>query len=82
MKSMDKISTGIAYGTSAGSAGYWFLQLLDKVTPSQWAAIGVLGSLVPAGMVQKCRYPVSAGILAGLTRPLCMNARKNMGCSG
>ncbi|OMI51587.1 holin [Escherichia coli N40607] len=29
MKSMDKISTGIAYGTSAGSAGYWFLQLLD-----------------------------------------------------
>ncbi|EFH7825738.1 phage lysis protein EssD, partial [Escherichia coli] len=27
-------------------AGYWFLQLLDKVTPSQWAAIGVLGSLV------------------------------------
>ncbi|GEM_PF-71108 len=25
---------------------YWFLQLLDKVTPSQWAAIGVLGSLV------------------------------------
>ncbi|HHQ8998027.1 TPA: class II holin family protein [Escherichia coli] len=46
MKSMDKISTGIAYGTSAGSAGYWFLQLLDRVTPSQWAAIGVLGSLV------------------------------------
>ncbi|EOB3228877.1 class II holin family protein [Escherichia coli] len=37
---------GVAYGTSAGSAGYWFLQLLDKVTPSQWAAIGVLGSLV------------------------------------
>ncbi|EFN1028130.1 TPA: holin [Escherichia coli] len=46
MKSMDKISTGIAYGTSAGSAGYWFLQLLDQVSPSQWAAIGVLGSLV------------------------------------
>ncbi|WP_407243106.1 hypothetical protein [Escherichia coli] len=22
---------------------------------------------IPAGMVQKCRYPVSAGILAGLT---------------
>ena len=42
MKSMGKISTGIAYGTSAGSAGYWFLQLLDRVTPSQWAAIGVL----------------------------------------
>ncbi|EFS2959536.1 TPA: phage lysis protein EssD, partial [Escherichia coli] len=26
MKSMDKITTGVAYGTSAGSAGYWFLQ--------------------------------------------------------
>ncbi|GHL72257.1 holin [Escherichia coli] len=24
MKSMDKLTTGIAYGTSAGSAGYWF----------------------------------------------------------
>ena len=44
MKSMDKLTTGVAYGTSAGSAGYWFLQLLDKVTPSQWAAIGVLGN--------------------------------------
>ena len=31
MKSMDKLTTGVAYGTSAGSAGYWFLQLLDKV---------------------------------------------------
>ena len=46
MKSMDKLTTGIAYGTSAGSAGYWFLQWLDQVSPSQWAAIGVLGSLV------------------------------------
>ncbi|MCP6025501.1 class II holin family protein, partial [Klebsiella pneumoniae] len=26
MKSMDKLTTGIAYSTSAGSAGYWFLQ--------------------------------------------------------
>ncbi len=43
---MDKLTTGIAYGTSAGNAGFWALQLLDKVTPSQWAAIGVLGSLV------------------------------------
>ena len=42
---MDKLTTGIAYGTSAGNAGFWALQLLDKVTPSQWAAIGVLGSL-------------------------------------
>ena len=34
MKSMDKLTTGVAYGTSAGSAGYWFLQLLDK--PGIW----------------------------------------------
>ncbi|MBS9334404.1 class II holin family protein, partial [Escherichia coli] len=26
--------------------GYWLLQLLDRVSPSQWAAIGVLGSLL------------------------------------
>ncbi|EJE0779322.1 holin, partial [Shigella flexneri] len=26
MYQMEKISTGIAYGTSGGSAGYWFLQ--------------------------------------------------------
>ncbi|EEU5471238.1 holin [Escherichia coli] len=45
MSSIDKISTGISYGTSVGSAGYWFLQWLDQVSPSQWAAIGVLGSL-------------------------------------
>ncbi|EPN3521475.1 class II holin family protein [Cronobacter sakazakii] len=46
MYQMDKLTTGIAYGTSVGNAGFWVLQLLDKVSPSQWAAIGVLGSLV------------------------------------
>ena len=46
MYRMDKLTTGIAYGTSAGNAGFWMLQLLDKVSPSQWAAIGVLGSPV------------------------------------
>ncbi|WP_423779445.1 class II holin family protein [Escherichia coli] len=30
----------------ASLTGYWFLQLLDRVSPSQWAAIGVLGSLL------------------------------------
>ncbi|WP_259047026.1 class II holin family protein [Klebsiella sp. BIGb0407] len=45
MYRMDKLTTGVAYGTSAGNAGFWTLQLLDKVSPSQWAAIGVLGSL-------------------------------------
>ena len=46
MYRMDKLTTCIAYGTSAGNAGFWMLQLLDKVSPSQWAAICVLGSLV------------------------------------
>ena len=46
MYRMDKLTTGIAYGTSAGNAGFRRLQLLDKVSPSQWAAMGVLGSLV------------------------------------
>lgn len=46
MYRMDKLTTGIAYGGAAGNAGYWVLQLLDKVSPSQWAAIGVLGSLM------------------------------------
>ncbi|EEX9039752.1 TPA: class II holin family protein [Escherichia coli] len=45
MKSMEKLTTGVAYGASAGSAGFWALQLLDRVTPSQWVGIGVLGSL-------------------------------------
>jgi membrane associated rhomboid family serine protease len=40
---MDKLTTGISYGASGGSA--WFKQLLDGYTPEQWAAIGVLGSL-------------------------------------
>ncbi|WP_187699016.1 class II holin family protein [Escherichia coli] len=41
---MEKITTGVSYTTSA--VGYWLLQLLDKVSPSQWVAIGVLGSLL------------------------------------
>lgn len=35
----------MSYTTSAVGTG-WFLQLLDRVSPSQWAAIGVLGSLL------------------------------------
>ncbi|HEE9636458.1 TPA: holin, partial [Escherichia coli] len=27
MKSMDKLTTGVAYGTLAGNAGFWALQL-------------------------------------------------------
>ena len=39
-------SGGLSYGTSIGSFGYWLLQLLDKLSPSQWAAIGVLASIL------------------------------------
>ncbi|MDX5557860.1 class II holin family protein [Escherichia coli] len=46
MYQMEKITTGVSYTTSAVGTGYWLLQLLDKVSPSQWVAIGVLGSLV------------------------------------
>ncbi|MDP0667691.1 phage holin, partial [Klebsiella pneumoniae] len=35
MYRMDKLTTGIAYGKSAGKAGFWRLQFLDKVSPSQ-----------------------------------------------
>ncbi|CAH3739043.1 hypothetical protein AI2668V1_2731 [Citrobacter freundii] len=43
---MDKISTGMSYSSSAAGTGYWLFQMLDKVTPSQWTAIGVIGSLL------------------------------------
>ena len=46
MYRMDKITTGIAYGTSGGSAAFWIKTLLDGYTPEQWAAIGVIGSLL------------------------------------
>ncbi|AUU31892.1 holin [Shigella flexneri] len=46
MDQMEKITTGVSYTTSAVGTGYWFLQLLDRFSPSQWAAIGVLGSLL------------------------------------
>ncbi|EFW9199675.1 holin, partial [Shigella flexneri] len=46
MDQMEKITTGVSYTTSAVGTGYWFLQLLDRFSPSQWVAIGVLGSLL------------------------------------
>ncbi|MGP6391721.1 class II holin family protein [Citrobacter koseri] len=45
MDNLSAAATGLSYGTSLGSFGYWLLKLLDTVSPSQWAAIGVLGSL-------------------------------------
>jgi hypothetical protein len=43
---MEKITTGVSYGASGGSAVFWVKQLLDGYSPEQWAAIGVLGSLL------------------------------------
>ncbi|EPK1186023.1 class II holin family protein [Klebsiella aerogenes] len=45
MKNLPDVAAGASYITSTVSGSYWLLQLLDKVSPSQWAAIGVLGSL-------------------------------------
>ncbi|ECW0140357.1 class II holin family protein [Citrobacter braakii] len=46
MNNHSDLAAGASYVTSLGSGGYWLLQLLDKVSPSQWAAIGVLASIV------------------------------------
>ncbi|EIW8641634.1 class II holin family protein [Klebsiella pneumoniae] len=46
MKNLPDVVAGVSYVTSIGSDGYWLLKLLDKVSPSQWAAIGVLASIV------------------------------------
>lgn len=46
MNNHSDIAAGASYVTSISSGGYWLLQLLDKVSPSQWAAIGVIGSLL------------------------------------
>ncbi|WP_374758980.1 class II holin family protein [Atlantibacter hermannii] len=43
---MENITTGIAYGSAAANGGYWALQWMDQISPNQWAAIGVLGSLL------------------------------------
>ncbi|WP_069981907.1 phage holin [Escherichia coli] len=42
MYQMEKITTGVSYTTSAVGTGYWLLQLLDKVSPSQWVAPVIL----------------------------------------
>lgn len=50
---MDKITTvsnAAAYGASTGSFGYWFYKLTTSMTPDQWAAVGVMGSLAFAGL--------------------------------
>ncbi|WP_297196316.1 class II holin family protein [uncultured Pluralibacter sp.] len=45
MKNLPDVAAGTSYITSTVSGSYWLLQLLDKVSPSQWAAIGVLASV-------------------------------------
>ncbi|WP_435370812.1 phage holin, partial [Escherichia coli] len=56
------------YTTSAAGTGYWFLQLLDRVSPSQWAAIGVLGSLL-LGRWTILLTLISKIVGAGVRRP-------------
>lgn len=46
MKNLPDVAAGTSYITSTVNGSYWLLQLLDKVSPSQWAAIGVLASIV------------------------------------
>ena len=46
MNNLSDVAADASYVTSIGSGGYWLLQLLDKVSPSQWAAIGVLACIV------------------------------------
>ncbi|KNC88974.1 class II holin family protein [Trabulsiella odontotermitis] len=46
MNNLSDVAAGASYITSLSSFGYWLLQLLDKVSPSQWAAIGVLASIL------------------------------------
>lgn len=46
MKNLPDVAAGTSYITFTVSGSYWLLQLLDKVSPSQWAAIGVLASIV------------------------------------
>ena len=45
MYRMEK-SRRVLHTAHREGTGYWLLQLLDKASPSQWAAIGVLGSLM------------------------------------
>lgn len=45
MNNISDVAAGASYATSISSGGFWLLQLLDKVSPSQWAAIGVLASV-------------------------------------
>ncbi|HIG9580629.1 TPA: class II holin family protein [Escherichia coli] len=46
MNNLSDVAAGASYATSLGSGGYWLSQLLDKVSPSQWAALGVLASIL------------------------------------
>ncbi|HBX2648191.1 holin [Klebsiella quasipneumoniae subsp. similipneumoniae] len=46
MFNLSDVASGASYTTSTLSGGFWLLQLLDQVSPSQWAAIGVLASIL------------------------------------
>lgn len=46
MNNVSDVAAGASYISSLGTGGYWLLKLLDKVSPSQWAAIGVIASIL------------------------------------
>ncbi|WP_429176498.1 phage holin [Kosakonia sp. 1610] len=45
MSTIADVAARASYTSSTISGGYWMLNLLDRITPSQWAAIGVLASI-------------------------------------
>ncbi len=65
MKSLPDVAAGTSYITSTVSGSYWLLQLLDKVSPSQWAAIGVLVPVLFLGCLH--------------TSPICISKSKTTG---
>ncbi|MHA7847235.1 class II holin family protein [Serratia sp. D1N4] len=42
---MERITTNLSYGASGSSAVFGIAQFLDRFSPEQWAAIGVIGGL-------------------------------------
>ncbi|CFR14875.1 holin protein [Yersinia frederiksenii] len=43
---MSNITTAVSYTVSGGSFIYWVKELIAGFTPTEWTAIGVIGSLM------------------------------------
>lgn len=46
MSITSNAATGLSYGASGASGTFWLIQMLDIISPTQWAAIGVLSSVL------------------------------------